>query len=75
MPLRMGVYRFEDLRVWQAAREQCNRVGALILPLNSTTTESSCNFCEWPPHRMAKTVLVTTLPWTEDTWVTLKRQN
>jgi four helix bundle protein len=30
MPLRMGVYRFEDLRVWQAAREQCNRVGALI---------------------------------------------
>ena len=27
---RMGVYRFEDLRVWQAARDQCNRVGALI---------------------------------------------
>jgi four helix bundle protein len=26
----MGVYRFEDLRVWQAARDQCNRVGALI---------------------------------------------
>ncbi len=27
---RMGVYRFEDLRVWQAARDQSNRVGALI---------------------------------------------
>jgi len=26
----MGVYRFEDLRVWQAARDQCNRVGSLI---------------------------------------------
>src|SRR5437763_17036428 len=26
----MGVYRFEDLRVWQAARDQCNRVGALL---------------------------------------------
>jgi four helix bundle protein len=26
----MGAYRFEDLRVWQAAREQCNRVGLLI---------------------------------------------
>jgi four helix bundle protein len=26
----MGVYRFEDLRVWQAAKEQCNRVGNLI---------------------------------------------
>jgi four helix bundle protein len=26
----MGVYRFEDLRVWQAAREQCNRMGALM---------------------------------------------
>ena len=26
----MGVYRFEDLRVWQAAKEQCDRVGALI---------------------------------------------
>src|SRR5450755_3908910 len=25
----MGVYRFEDLRVWQAAKEQCDRVGAL----------------------------------------------
>jgi four helix bundle protein len=25
-----GVYRFEDLRVWQAAREQCRCVGALI---------------------------------------------
>jgi four helix bundle protein len=24
-----GVYRFEDLRVWQAARDQCSRVGAL----------------------------------------------
>jgi four helix bundle protein len=27
----MGVYRFEDLRVWQAARKQCDRVGALII--------------------------------------------
>jgi four helix bundle protein len=27
---RMGVCRFEDLRVWQAARKQCDRVGALI---------------------------------------------
>ncbi|PYR21368.1 MAG: four helix bundle protein, partial [Acidobacteria bacterium] len=27
----MGVYRFEDLRVWQAAKEQCDRVGALII--------------------------------------------
>jgi four helix bundle protein len=26
----MGVYRFEDLRVWQAAKEQCDRVGHLI---------------------------------------------
>ena len=26
----MGVYRFEDMRVGQAARDQCNRVGALI---------------------------------------------
>ena len=26
----MGVYRFEDLRVWQAAKEQCDRVGKLI---------------------------------------------
>jgi four helix bundle protein len=26
----MGVYRFEDLRVWQAARDQCDRVGMLI---------------------------------------------
>jgi len=26
----MGVYRFEDLRVWQAAKSQCDRVGALI---------------------------------------------
>jgi four helix bundle protein len=25
----MGVYRFEDLRVWQAAKEQCDRVGEL----------------------------------------------
>jgi four helix bundle protein len=27
----MGVYRFEDLRVWQAAKQQCDRVGALII--------------------------------------------
>ena len=27
----MGVYRFEDLRVWQAAKRQCDRVGALII--------------------------------------------
>lgn len=26
----MGVNRFEDLRVWQAAQKQCNRVGELI---------------------------------------------
>ena len=26
----MGVYRFEDLRVWQAARRQCHRVGELV---------------------------------------------
>jgi four helix bundle protein len=25
-----GVYRFEDLRVWQAAKQQCDRVGELI---------------------------------------------
>ena len=27
---RMGVYRFEDLRVWQAAKTQCDRMGELI---------------------------------------------
>jgi four helix bundle protein len=27
----MGVYRFEDLRVWQAAKRQCDLVGTLIL--------------------------------------------
>ena len=26
----VGVCRFEDLRVWQAARQQCDRVGALL---------------------------------------------
>ena len=26
----MGVDRFEDLRVWQAAKQQCDRVGALL---------------------------------------------
>jgi len=26
----MGVYRFEDLRVWQAAQRQCDRVGELM---------------------------------------------
>ena len=26
-----GVYRFEDLRVWQAAKQQCDLVGALLL--------------------------------------------
>jgi four helix bundle protein len=26
-----GVYRFEDLRVWQAAKRQCDRVGAPLL--------------------------------------------
>jgi four helix bundle protein len=26
----MGVYRFEDLRVWQAAKRQCDRVGELL---------------------------------------------
>ena len=26
----MGVNRFEDLRVWQAAKEQCDRVGVLL---------------------------------------------
>jgi len=25
-----GVYRFEDLRVWQAAKQQCDRVGVLL---------------------------------------------
>jgi four helix bundle protein len=25
-----GVYRFEDLRVWQAAKRQCDRVGELL---------------------------------------------
>jgi four helix bundle protein len=28
--MRMGVCRFEDLRVWQAAKRQCDLVGALI---------------------------------------------
>ena len=28
--LRVGVYRFEDLRVWQAAKQQCDRVGAMV---------------------------------------------
>jgi four helix bundle protein len=27
----MGVYRFEDLRVWQAAKRQCDLVAALLL--------------------------------------------
>ena len=26
----MGVYRFEDLRVWQVAQEQCDEVGTLL---------------------------------------------
>jgi four helix bundle protein len=26
----VGVYRFEDLRVWQAAKQQCDRVGILL---------------------------------------------
>ena len=26
----MGVYRFEDLRVWQAAKQQSDRVGTLL---------------------------------------------
>jgi four helix bundle protein len=26
----MGVYRFEDLRVWQAAKRQCDHVGSLL---------------------------------------------
>jgi four helix bundle protein len=26
----VGVHRFEDLRVWQAAKQQCDRVGELI---------------------------------------------
>ena len=26
----MSVYRFEDLRVWQAAKDQCDRIGALL---------------------------------------------
>jgi four helix bundle protein len=30
IPSGMGVYRFEDLRVWQAAKRQCDRVGELI---------------------------------------------
>jgi four helix bundle protein len=27
----VSVYRFEDLRVWQAAKQQCDRVGSLII--------------------------------------------
>jgi four helix bundle protein len=27
----MSVYRFEDLRVWQAAKRQCDQVGELIM--------------------------------------------
>lgn len=27
----MGVHRFEDLRVWQAAKQQCDGVGALLI--------------------------------------------
>jgi four helix bundle protein len=27
---RVGMYRFEDLRVWQAAKQQSDRVGALL---------------------------------------------
>jgi four helix bundle protein len=27
----MGVNRFEDLRVWQAAKDQCDHVGALLI--------------------------------------------
>ena len=32
VPVRgdMGVYRFEDLRVWQAAKQQCDHVGSLL---------------------------------------------
>jgi len=26
----VGVCRFEDLRVWQAAKQQCDQVGALL---------------------------------------------
>jgi four helix bundle protein len=26
----VGVYRFEDLRVWQAAKQQCDHVGGLL---------------------------------------------
>jgi len=29
-PPRVGVIRFEDMRVWQAAKEQCDRVGELL---------------------------------------------
>jgi len=32
----MGVYRFEDLRVWQAAKRQCDRVGILLKRLRPT---------------------------------------
>jgi four helix bundle protein len=28
---RVGVSRFEDLRVWQAAKQQCDRVGVLLI--------------------------------------------
>ena len=28
--LHVGVNRFEDLRVWQAAKQQCDQVGALL---------------------------------------------
>jgi four helix bundle protein len=26
----VGVHRFDDLRVWQAAKQQCDRVGAML---------------------------------------------
>ena len=29
--VHMGVYRFEDLRVWQAAKRQSDRVGELLI--------------------------------------------
>lgn len=38
-----GVYRFEDLRVWQAARQQCDRVGALLIQPGFQRDQSPSN--------------------------------
>jgi hypothetical protein len=56
---RMGVYRFEDLRVWQAARKQCDRVGGLInrpefrrdRPLSDQMNAAAKDFCDVATRR------------------------